>query len=240
MFTRSASAMDRAVAFRDKRLSLIQAGKTISSLAGSGRLVMHVVPTAAFLGFTQLDLEQVRAEGDRLRPIDHASGAYSQRFNYEGSISCDYLASPSSYTQVFRDGCIEAVVSGMVSEGSSGNLVHASYLEACLMQQGLKCIVALQNLGIPPPLVVMISLLGVDDAKYSVETSSRFSGFRGNGQPFPAADVMLPPCVLEDYADQTAYHQALRPAIDALWNSAGLAKAAWFNAEGMWVPPRQS
>jgi hypothetical protein len=238
MFNRSESALDRAMAFRDKRLALIKSGETWKPVTGKGQLVMHIVPTASFSGLIHLDLEQVRAAESNLRPINPESLGYTPRFNYEGFIICDNVSAPKAYTQVFRDGCIEAVVSGVVYEDSGHTNVYATHVESCIFEGGINCINALRRLDVPPSLIVMISLVNTDGAVYSVATgNSSYASYRSYAQPISREVVLLPPCVLEDYGEQITYHQALRPAIDTLWNATGFAKAAWFNDDGMWVRP---
>lgn len=228
------------MSFRDKRLALIQSGRIWKPLTGKGQLVMHIVPTASFSGLIHLDLAQVRSEESSLRPIDPESLGYTPRFNYDGFIICDDVRAPKAYTQVFRDGCIEAVVSGVVFEDSRRTNVYATQVESCIFTGGIECINALRRLDVPPSLVVMISLVNAGGAVYSVATgNSSYGGYRDQGQPLPSDVVLLAPCVVDDYGDEIVHHQAIKPAIDTLWNAAGLPRAAWFDTDGMWERPPQ-
>jgi hypothetical protein len=50
--------------------------------------------------------------------------------------------------------------------------------------------------------------------------------------------LFLPECTINAYGTDAEYHQALKPAFDALWNAAGRAFAQWFTGPGgLWVGP---
>ena len=80
------------------------------TLKGEHRLVLHVVPFAAFDPLTRFDLGAIKLETDKLRPM-HVSGRWSgPRHNFDGLLSfAEYEGSCCSYLQLFRNGSVEAV-----------------------------------------------------------------------------------------------------------------------------------
>jgi len=90
----------------------------------------------------------------------------------------------------------------------------------------------LRALDVPSPLVVMISLqeisgasLGVGGDSWSFESPI----------PFNSSELLLPEIMIEDYGTEQDYQRAMRPAFDALWNSAGFAASKYFNDDNLWI-----
>ena len=110
VFTTAATAFDRVRALRAERLAKIDSGEAIVPLAQyRGRLVLHLVPTSAFGLNSQIDLGKAHKAQDLLRPMD-AMGL-TPRVNFDGYSSLYHGSDGKcwSYTQVFRNGAIEAV-----------------------------------------------------------------------------------------------------------------------------------
>jgi hypothetical protein len=79
----------------------------------------------------------------------------------------------------------------------------------------------------------MITLQGVRGA--------RLGGIPQPLEDLPAVDrdvLELPEVVIEHYGTDVDYQRAARPALDALWNTGGIARSKHFDAEGRWNPPR--
>jgi Schlafen, AlbA_2 len=110
VFTSTASTLDRVRAFRAERLAKIDAGEAIVALATDlGRLVLHLVPMSSFGLASQVDLDKAYAAHQLLRPI--ASMGMTPRINFDGFSNLHHGSDGRcwSYTQVFRNGAIEAV-----------------------------------------------------------------------------------------------------------------------------------
>jgi hypothetical protein len=116
-FTMAASAYDRARAFRSERLALIEAGDTPVSISPRpDRLVLHLAPLSAFGGtISQMDLRRAQQMSMHLYPIG-APESSSFRTNYEGFITFRVGEVCNGYTQLFRNGAIEAVYSNVIND----------------------------------------------------------------------------------------------------------------------------
>ncbi len=116
-FAMAASAYDRARAFRSERNALIDALETpIPIVSDPDRLVLHLVPLAAFgLPGSKVDLNRAGTLLTQLMPIG-AHGGFNWRINYEGFITYRPTDPSHGYTQVFRNGLIEAVFTSIVYE----------------------------------------------------------------------------------------------------------------------------
>ena len=235
IFTSAASVLDRVRAFRAERLAKIDVGEAIVPLAkDNGRLIVHLVPTSAFGFLSQIEPGAAHAVQDLLRPMD--SMGLSPRINFDGYAGLYHGPDGKcrSYTQVFRNGIVEAVKVRVVSDPHDGQIwIPAQAFDRWILDQLPQYLFALQKLGVPPPIVLMITLQGVRGARLGVERQSY------DYPPKLDHDVLeLPECVIEQYGSDVDYHRAARPAFDALWNSGGFFRSAHFDATGTWKIPR--
>ena len=239
VFTSAASALDRVRAFRAERLAKIDSGEAIVPLAQNlGRLVLHLVPTSAFALSSQIDLERGRAAGDLLRPL--ASMGYTPRINFDGFSNIHFGRDGQcwSYTQLFRNGAIEAVKVRVVSDLHGGRLVIPTrdfdkWIFECLPGY----FSALQSLDVPPPIVLMITLQGVRGAQLGLDPLR----FAEDAPPIDRAVLELPEIIIERYGTEDEYQRAARPAFDALWSTGGFSRSQHYDKSGRWdglVPAR--
>ena len=228
MFNDAASALEHARSFRDERITEIQTNTDENRLAGGGRLILHVLPVAALSGRTMVDLEQIKSMRTDFRTISQSSTMSA--FNYYGYINQDSVDRNTGYTQVFRDGKIEATLSGLVDERDQSRYINSVYLERSFFSIFPKYIDGLKALGVPPPLIVLLTIEGVRHSRYKI-------GFQPwDDEPLIPEDVLrLPACMIENYGDETDYHRAVKPMFDTLWNAAGYPGCANFDDEGRWV-----
>jgi hypothetical protein len=236
LFTSASSAIDRMRAFRAERLARIDSGEAITPLpVDRGRLVAHFVPLASFGLGDQIDLEKAYSLHSSLRPM--GSMGLTPRFNFEGfanfSMGPDGLC--SSYTQVFRNGIIEAVRIRMLAEREGGVLVIPSLaFDKYIFEVLPMYMTALRDLNVPPPITIMITLQGVRGARLGVKRD-----WFDDPPALDRAVLELPEVVVERYGTEEEYQKAVRPAFDALWNSAGYPCSRYFDSDDRWVgiPP---
>jgi len=230
VFTMAASALDRVRAFRAERLAKIDADEAIAPLQqGGGRLVLHLVPASAFSLGSKIDPEKARAEQQLLHPMGVMGS--SPRINFDGfsNIHDNGNGRCTSYTQVFRNGSLEAVLAGILDV--SGNRLWLGAIGSYVFGQLSEYLKALQSLDISPPIVLMLTLQGVRGAVPSLQHNLR------NASPIDRSVLELPEVIFEQYGDEIDYHRTARPALDALWNTHGVARSNFFNSEGQWQAP---
>lgn len=226
LFNQSSSALEHARRFRDQRIAAVCSKENADPLTRS-RLFLHLVPVAASSGMFSLDLEAAHAQQMRFRPLDNMG--MSPRFNYDGFVN---EGDAGKYTQLFRDGCLEAVLGGIVKEDRQLPLhIPGLFLESVLFGALPPYLDGLRKLGVPPPLFIMVSLSGVRDAHYIVR-NNRVGGW---GPGLPEDVLRLPEGFLEDYGETVDYHRAVRPAFDALWNAIGYPRSQFFDEDGLWI-----
>lgn len=233
LFIQSASALEQCRRFRAERLQFICDGRGERPLVGNGRLILHIIPVAAFSGMVNLDIEAVHARSGIFRPI--GSMGMNPRFNYHGFINERGGDENHGYTQIFRNGILEATKAGIVNEREGRRLIPGLLVEQHIFEVFSSYIVGLRDVGVPPPLIIMFTFEGVQGAIYTVE-NNRCGDYR---HTLPENVLTLPECLLEDYGSEVDHHKAVRPAFDALWNASGYARSFFFNDEGCWVGNRR-
>jgi len=234
MFTLSSSAVDRARAFRDDRIALFGQGDELRPLIGSGRFILHIFPLSVISTTVTIDPEKIYAGHASFAPL--GSMSLSPRYNLDGVINERGNEANYGYTQIFRNGIVEATKANLVRENGHGrNSIWAPNLEEHIFNALPNYINGLRSLDVQPPLVLMLTLEGVAGAFYLVKNDTYFDEL----QSFDRAIIRLPECIVEEYsANIVDYHRAVKPAFDALWNAIGFPKCLFFDeTTGRWRGP---
>lgn len=230
MFLAGASALDGMRVFRTERVRVICSGHGARPLVGGGRLIVHVLPFSSFMGAALLDLREIHRHHEAFRPL--GTMGLTPRFNLDGFINERGGDNNHGYTQVFRNGVVEAAKASIIREHEGRRLIPGIAIEKHFFEVVPGYFEALRALGVPAPLCVMITLEGVNGAAYTV---GRHLDGDGDEPPLNRNEIALPECVIDEYGDRRSYTNALRPAFDALWNASGYAEARTFNTAGEWI-----
>lgn len=231
LFSLSATAMDRARSFRSERMLKIDSDEGSVILARDlGLLCIHIVPLSAFAGSIRVDLEEAYQLHASLRPM--ASTGYTPRFNFEGFLNFRGGDACFGYTQLFRNGIVEATKVRIAMLRDGHLIIPTLDFDRHIMEVVPKYFNALQQLDVPPPLIVTLTLCGIKGAQLGVSNEQFVFD---PPPPIPHAVIQLPESVIEDYGTGQHYQKALRPAFDALWNTAGFARSQYFDDDDNWV-----
>ena len=226
------SSADRIRNFRVERLALIVAGLTTPPLLEGARFVLHLVPIGAFDAGSNLDVISAVGDTGDLRPI-YSSG-WSTRPNFDGVVAWDPESDESStrtYTQLFRNGSVEAAIS-WPGKLIDDRLLIPSITYEEVIYKALPDLLRLQEkVGVTPPLFLMLSIIGI--AGYSLAVSAREDLFGDQGRPLDRNELLLPETVLESLHVDPG--KLLKPLFDVVWNSAGFPRSLNFDDEGQWI-----
>lgn len=229
MFTQSTHTLERIEAFHRDRLARIFAGQGPRPLERGGRLVVHIVPLAAFASSVSISLEDALKLHQSFAPLK--SGGMSPRFNIHGMINERGGEQNHGYTQIFRNGVVEATVAMLIRDRGNGlRGIPGRALERYLMEALPSYVDGLRKLDVQPPMFVLMTLEGVSGCSYFINSSA----YDDPEPPFQDDVVSLPTCSIEDIGDERSVQQALRPMMDTLWNAAGYSRAQSFDKDGRW------
>jgi hypothetical protein len=230
MFTAGMTMHEQARSFREVRTALIISGLSPVTVHAGGRMILHIVPAAAFTGNLQIDMRPLPG-GVHLPPLNKTGYNYSH--NVDGFLTFGNVLE-NGYLQLFRNGAIETVATRLLTQDRSGHpSCYAPYLEQIILSAADVYLEALSKLDVPPPLIFTATLEGMQGALVLVGTSSA-TAFPDIRQP----RVYLPEVVFDDYGSPIQYRRRLRPVVDAVWNAAGAAGSPNYDDNGDWVSSR--
>jgi hypothetical protein len=233
LFTETSSAMDRVRRFRDQRIETVISGRGQRALAANGRLFLHIVPLSAVSSSSQIDLDAALRLHQAFRPL--GTMGMTPRFNFEGFINERGGELNHGYTQIFRNGALEATLGNLLRVRNGHPHIPGLAVERYFFEVFESYINGVRDLGVAAPLVVMVTLEGVEGAVYAV-SNNPFD------EPVPLLDrstMYLPEGVVNEYSTTVSYHRAIRPAFDALWNAIGYSASQFFDDNGLWVGDRR-
>jgi hypothetical protein len=215
-FAHSETIPERIRRFRQDRLAQIIAGEIPVPLeAIDFTLALHLFPLASLDSTKHIDFTKLTQTS--FIPL-HEDSTTAWRFNFDGVLfySCwGPKARPRSYVQVFRTGHVEAVFAAEL-QNAAKHTIPAKELREELVRKIESYVARLCDIGVEPPIVVMLSLLGVGG----------FGIPHGMFNDIPAAidrpDLLLPDFMIEDTTERVV--DLLQPTLDALWQSSGYSR----------------
>jgi hypothetical protein len=231
LFNLSATAGERARGFRAERLGKISAGEGPVPLAADrGRLIIHIVPLSAFSNYGAIDIEDALKHRAMLSPIASTDGM-TPKFNFEGFINVRGGTPCFGYTQVFRNGAIEATLCSVLNEYKNDWWLPSIAFEQWVISAIRTYPEGMKLLGIEPPLIVMLTLEGMHGAILGVGQDRMLYD---KPEAFTRSTLELPEIILQNYGKAEDYVRSIRPAIDAVWNAGGYSKSPHFDEAGNW------
>ncbi len=231
MFNQSKDAIDSAQIFHNSRIEKILSGEGHKPLIGEGKLIFHIVPAGADSGLISIDLEDVHQRNHSFRP--YAAQGMNMGFNFLGYRTERGGEQCHGYTQIFRNGSLEATIASIVRERDEVSTIPGQGIERYFFAELDRYINGLRDLGVPAPLILQLSLVGVRGAVYRTHNNP----WGDEEIPIMEDRLSLPICVIEDFGETVDYHRTIRPAFDALWNINNFSRSQFFDENGLWVGP---
>ena len=210
--------------FRDERLGHIVADETPVPLKPCAKAVLHLLPLSTSSGVT-MDFARL-TRTPQILFLSLPAKAYDgynhfERFNFDGFLQWNMNGSPNaighSYVQYFRNGGVEAVETLTHYENFIPSFYVPRITEA--IQRMLGYFRGLSNLE--PPFVILLSFIGVKGYELMVPGVQPVFG---QCAPIDRDVLILPDILIESYEDDV--REAIRPALDALWQASGYADRA--------------
>ncbi len=229
-FNLSSTATERIRAFRTDRIIALSNNETPLPFMDSPKVVMHCIPLAAFASQTLYDLRPLNDDARLLGPM--GTTTWNRRLNLDGILAFGTHEVCFSYTQLYRNGTIEAVQGNILAREYENRLVIPSVsYEQYILGYLPRCMQLLRAIGVNAPFVFALTLIGTKGLYMGVNTI-----FGDTGYPIDAETLVLPEVVVESF--DTPPNQILKPLLDQVWNACGFPASGNFDANGNWSPPR--
>jgi hypothetical protein len=224
----STEVFQKAAAFRSERVAALENGQALAPLADGPKLVLHCMAVESFGAKPQYDVLAL----DEILPMyaTRLSG-WGPRINFEGKLWVALGEPSDAYTQIFRNGVIEAVRAGVLSSSHHPGMIPSLSYEEALVTYLPHCFEILKRLGCNPPVLVGISLIGIHGQRLAVDAVMELS--MGGTRAIDRNVLMLPEIVVEDLSAPIG--PLLKPALDLVWNACGYTSSPHFDRAGNWT-----
>jgi hypothetical protein len=220
IFLLSASVAERLKLFRIERVAKIVSGDTPVPLEAGGKMVVHMLPLAAFTGRYLADLNLLWRDHSSLVGVLRGGG--SPLFNVDGLLLASHLRPASRYAQVFRDGCIE-VVGDWSGEANKGAFLPCPAFESAIIEHIYRGKQLFEYIGATPPLVIMVTMVGMKGWRIATRSDA-------SAAVFDRDPVLIPELLLE--VSGNVVQDEAKPLLDAVWNAAGSPGSPNYDAKG--------
>lgn len=227
LFNLSGSLSEQVRSFRADRLGKIASNETPASLPTGPKTVLHIVPFGAFLPGSTLPTSIGTSLSEWSHPIGRRGG--SRRLNFDGMLTSyknEDTGLAEGYIQVFRNGCIEALDARMIGKHNGELMIPSKSFEEEIIKAVGAYLSGLAQVGVQPPLVIMLSLLNVQGCR--MLTTEIFNYPRG--YPIDRNSLLVPEIVIETLNIEA--DKSLRQTFDAIWNACGYSASPNYNADG--------
>ena len=200
----------KAQAFVRERFLEIQAGDGIIPIdVSDGSLVMHLIPLIDFEEDRRNKIPDLSSQ-QYLLPIYSGGDGF---INLEGY----GISSEEEYTQIFRNGSLEAVSTNILKK-RNGNLIigggHLPKIIASVMNRYMK---ELKENGASVPILLQISAMNIKGVKLFLNND-------GDNCIYNDTIIHLPSSLIDKYDDNDDYTNVTIEQMNYLWNAFGIEK----------------
>lgn len=242
LFNASPQLADRIRNFRLDRVAKIAAGQAPVQLMNSGILIVHIVPLSAFDVTSTLPLHEIKQNFRSFVPIG-SSTAIVTRINFDGILktsNADLQATQHrAYVQLYHNGIIEATASKLMAVSSGSPII--SNFDDQLIYEIMRSMNDLAALGIEPPYVLLVSLVGVFGARFNFGRGQNSQWYDNLSDPLDRDQYHFGEVIFEIIPTAPAEcADIIRPILDQVANAGGRATSPIFDNQGYYVPPRRS
>lgn len=227
-FIASESLAERLREFRSDRIAKIIADETPVPLLPNPKIVLHLIPLTSFTYNNVVNLSPIKQKISSLRPI--SGNQWHNKYNFDGLVAYNQVYDKQiglSYTQVFRNGVVEAVDAHLLKLRDNEQIIFSIAYEEALIK-ALEGYLRLQrNFDLNPPVFVMLSLLNVKGYKMDMKTLPYETGHL-----IDRAHLLIPEATVEDYDAKVS--DILHPIFDVIWQACGWERSLHYDEKGNW------
>lgn len=216
--------------YRNERLGKIKSGEIPIKLDPvAPKIVLHIVPFGSLESAKRFDVSLLKPNyTGGLEPLSwcfNRGYSYPQH-NYDGLVRED--PSSDSYTQLFNDGKIEAVSTSILTTYLS-RVISANLYEQKTLESLKRYLEAQKQLGVEPPLFVMVSLLGVNEYTLSFENTNTWA-YQNQDHRIDRSNLIVPEIMIDSYDCTLA--EAMKPVFDTIANAAKWSRSMNYSEDG--------
>lgn len=241
-----AQAIGEIRKLRQLRLDKIMAGEMPVKVRTPAKLLLQIIPLSVIDSAIQYKVAALGQDQNDIQfhIMTRELGCNVLLPNLEGFAASRQLERDTGiaelYIQFLRNGSVEYADMRWFRRSRENNQLIMSSVEheRSLINSLPRIFNVQKQLGIKPPLAVGLSLLSVQGYILSIDSRLLFAAFpRQPANPFDRENVVLPEVVIDTFDVDPA--QVLKPAFDAIWNTAGWPESMNYDPSGKWVGQRK-
>ena len=227
-FAQSEGFTDRVANFRTERVWSVQTERTPVPLEPGGRMILHIVPRAAFSSPNAVEIATLGAQNNRIQPM---GGSGNHRVNLHGFLTYGTWTGQAAcaYTQFFRNGSVEAVT--ILGSHEERPLIGCTDYEEMIIEVVERYLEVATNIGVRAPYYVSVTFVNAKGAEFVVPTRLRLA--KKQQDLIAREDTLAIPEIVIAEGDDNAV-KALRPLFDSVWNTFGFWGSFSYDDEGEW------
>lgn len=221
---------DRANNFVKERIAEVRNGGFFPNLDLVGSFFLHIVPIR-HLADNLIDLTSMRnTEFLRQRMTPLMTGGGNQNFNLDGFMTYSSIGQEiHSFTQLFRDGCLEFYTSHFHrKDETKGDVyqINGFYIEGLVVESISKAFEIYAEFKIEPPYAIFINVFDTENG--ILVGDSRLWHYRAT--LIGRNSILLPSVLLQ--SNSVDLWKELKPIFDILWQSGGYSKSPYYKEDG--------
>jgi hypothetical protein len=234
MFNLSNTLITKINSFKNERILSILDGNAPVPISQEGNVILHFIPFDSFNPMQETDVKKLKEKSSDLGLL-HWDGR-STKYNLNGCL----LYSPAirdetisyDYTQMFRNGSIEAVdgllfSTDEVSSRSPVKNISMYAFEESVLHYFTKVMDYFKSINIQPPVCFSITLINVSG--YSIPEKNPI--YRFLEKSVIDTDILqLPESIINDFDIKP--ESVLQPIYNIIYNACGLEKSNNFDEQG--------
>ena len=219
--SREELVLHRMRSFHRNRVEELKSSQTRDKQEKNGKLVIHCIPEQAIVSRTRYSVRELSKHSQELRAPD--CSYWNPRINADGFACSDSPDGFSGYSQVNRDGRLEAVLARASFRDENRHGLLDIACERAILQSTKQYLAFCKAIGIAPPLWLLCTLVNVEGAGY-------YAGWPTERHAIDRPVVELPE--LEIAAVDINVDTHVRPLLDCIWNAMGFEASLNYDDAG--------
>jgi hypothetical protein len=226
----------RMEAFHRQRVEAIASGQSPLGKRDDGILVVHLIPRSCVQARNRFDGAKLKEHGGTV-PALGGRGGYA-RFNVDGLLNYEGNEVLRAYSQLFRDGRLEAAMPEIAFPLDRQQKKGVRCLRESLCEQAVFNTVAgylrfCKAIGLGVPIHIFSALVGCEGVRICTDmTFHDVSEHAIDRSPAFVPDIELTSL---DAEPMTALH----PWCDTIWQACGMERSFSFDQQGNWRERRR-
>ena len=213
----------RMEAIHRHRVEAINRGDSPFRLKPGGSLIVHLIPAESVPSRKRYTASNLKDHSNGLRPLGEQSGHF--RFNTYGYSSYTGEREVTAYTQLYRDGHLEAVMTDTTYMQGRTKVLKDSLCERAIFEVVGEYLRFCKGIGIALPVWAFVALTDCVDMRVKTWTDL-------SDDVIHSPLVFLPEFEIDSFDIQPVTY--LRPLFDCLANAVGLEQSLNYDKQGNW------